>query len=122
MDVKKVIGLVSDLMESLHLSKLCQDIWFHVEKLSSAHVYLRLEPGESWETIDQELLKDCAQLTKANSIEGNKRDNISVIYTPWSNLKKTPGMEVGQVGFRKEKLVKRVHVQTRENAIINRYT
>jgi hypothetical protein len=30
-------------------------------------------------------------------------NNIDVVYTLWSNLKKTPGMEVGQVGFHKEK-------------------
>lgn len=43
---------------------------FHVDKLSSAHVYLRLRPGEDWTTIPKDLLEDCAQLTKANSIEG----------------------------------------------------
>ena len=32
-------------------------------------------------------------------------NNIDVVYTLWSNLKKTPGMEVGQVGFYKEKEV-----------------
>ena len=30
---------------------------------------------------------------------GNKKDNITVIYTPWSNLKKDGSMAVGQVGF-----------------------
>ena len=29
----------------------------------------------------------------------------SIVYTMWSNLKKTNGMEVGQVAFHKEKLV-----------------
>ncbi|KAK9243781.1 hypothetical protein V1506DRAFT_543400 [Lipomyces tetrasporus] len=96
------------------------DVWFHVDNLSSAHVYLRLEDGETWDTLSDGLLEDCAQLTKANSIEGNKRDNITVIYTPWSNLRKTKGMAVGQVGFKKDKLVKKVHVQTRVNAIVNR--
>ena len=48
-----------------------QDIWFHVDKLSSAHVYLRLpESISSWEAITEALLVDCAQLVKANSIEG----------------------------------------------------
>ena len=41
-----------------------------MDNLSSAHVYLRLPEGMTWETIPQELLIDCAQLTKANSIEG----------------------------------------------------
>ena len=48
-----------------------QDVWFHVDKLSSAHVYLRLpESIASWEAIPDALLVDCAQLVKANSIEG----------------------------------------------------
>lgn len=45
-------------------------IQFHVDKLSSAHIYLRLREGESWDNIPEELLTDLAQLTKANSIEG----------------------------------------------------
>lgn len=32
---------------------------------------------------------------------GNKMNNIDVVYTMWSNLKKTGSMEVGQVGFYK---------------------
>ena len=80
-------------------------------------MYLRMNEGESWDTISQGLQIDCAQLTKANSIEGvfktslqitrdtnwelgNKKDNITVIYTPWSNLKKDGSMAVGQVGFK----------------------
>lgn len=43
---------------------------FHADKLSSAHIYLRLVEGQSWEDVPQELLIDCCQLTKANSIEG----------------------------------------------------
>ncbi|QIX01399.1 hypothetical protein AMS68_006916 [Peltaster fructicola] len=97
-----------------------EDVWFHVDNLSSAHVYVRLREGETWNTIAAELLTDCAQLTKANSIEGNKKDNITVIYTPWSNLKKDGSMATGQVGFKDQKLVKRVYVEKRENAIVNR--
>jgi len=97
-----------------------QDVWFHVDNLSSAHIYLRMRDNETWDGIPQELLTDCAQLTKANSIEGNKKDNVTVIYTPWSNLKKTGGMAMGQVGFKDNKLVRRVYVEKRENAIVNR--
>ncbi|PPJ61319.1 hypothetical protein CBER1_05084 [Cercospora berteroae] len=97
-----------------------EDVWFHVDNLSSAHVYLRMRDGEIWDRIPEDLLNDCAQLTKANSIEGNKKDNITVIYTPWSNLKKSGNMATGQVGFHNNKLVKRVYVEKRENAIVNR--
>ena len=81
-----------------------QDVWFHVDKLSSAHVYLRMPEEMVWENIPQTLLADCAQLVKANSIEGkkaifmhaysktfnllgNKKDDLTIIYTPAANLK-----------------------------------
>ncbi|KAF4549506.1 NFACT protein RNA-binding domain-containing protein [Elsinoe fawcettii] len=93
---------------------------FHVDNLSSAHVYVRLPEGQTWDKIEEPLLVDCAQLTKANSIEGNKKDNITVIYTPWSNLRKDGSMATGQVSFHDQKKVKRIHVEKRENVIVNR--
>lgn len=39
-------------------------------QLSSAHVYLRLHESWSWDEIPPKVLIDCAQLVKANSIEG----------------------------------------------------
>lgn len=39
------------------------------------------------------------------SVTGNKVNNIDVVYTPWSNLKKTASMDVGQVGFHNPKMV-----------------
>lgn len=41
-----------------------------MDKLSSAHVYLRMHKGQTMEMITPELLEDCAQLVKANSIQG----------------------------------------------------
>ena len=43
---------------------------FHVDKLSSAHVYLRMHRFQTMDMITPELLEDCAQLVKANSIQG----------------------------------------------------
>jgi phage protein D len=51
---------------------------------------------------------------------GNKKDNITIIYTPWSNLKKDGSMAVGQVSFKDNKKVKRILVPQRENPIVNR--
>ena len=96
------------------------DVWFHVDNLSSAHVYVRLPSDQTWTSIPQPLIEDCAQLTKANSIDGNKKDNVTVIYTPWSNLKKDASMATGQVSFHNDKLVKKVHVATRSNVVVNR--
>jgi hypothetical protein len=54
--------------------------------------------GEDWfKKIHPLVIEDCCQLVKANSIKGNKQDNVSVVFTPASNLKKTQGMETGQV-------------------------
>ncbi|XP_069461727.1 coiled-coil domain-containing protein 25 isoform X2 [Ambystoma mexicanum] len=97
-----------------------EDIWFHVDKLSSAHVYLRLHKGQTLEDIPKEVLVDCAQLVKANSIQGSKMNNINVVYTPWANLKKTGDMDVGQIGFFKQKDVKSVIVDKKVNEILNR--
>eukprot|EP00884_Botryococcus_braunii_P005736 jgi/Botrbrau1/15163/Bobra.0149s0028.1 len=96
------------------------DIWFHVGDMSSAHVYLRLPEGKSIEDIPEDTLVDCAQLVKANSIQGNKENNVEVVYTPWANLKKTSAMSVGQVGFHEEKAVKKTKVAKRLNEVVNR--
>ncbi|KAG0646201.1 Coiled-coil domain-containing 25 [Hyphodiscus hymeniophilus] len=111
-----------DKVENEELIKygLEEDVWFHVDKLSSAHIYLRMNEGDTWDAIPEDLLTDCAQLTKANSIEGNKKDNVTIIYTPWSNLKKDGSMAVGQVSFKDNKKVKRILVSQRENPIVNR--
>jgi hypothetical protein len=45
---------------------------------------------------------------------------VTIIYTPWSNLKKDGSMATGQVSFHDNKKVKKILVPTRINAIINR--
>ena len=44
------------------------------------------------------------QLVKHNSIQGDKAQQVTIVYTPWTNLKKTPSMDVGQVGFHDDSL------------------
>ena len=34
-----------------------EDVWFHVDDLSSAHVYLRLNKGEDWLNMSEALIK-----------------------------------------------------------------
>lgn len=111
-----------DKYENEHLIKhgWDNDVWFHVDKLSSAHVYLRLKDGETIESIPEDVLEDCIQLVKHNSIEGNKMNNVAVVYTYWSNLKKTGDMDVGQVSFHRPGNVKRTLVEKRSNEIVNR--
>jgi hypothetical protein len=47
-------------------------------------------------------------------------NDIDVVYTMWANLHKTESMEVGQIGFHKQKEVRKIRVAKRENVIINR--
>eukprot|EP00123_Amoebidium_parasiticum_P022302 comp8452_c0_seq1/m.3799 comp8452_c0_seq1/g.3799 ORF comp8452_c0_seq1/g.3799 comp8452_c0_seq1/m.3799 type:complete len:213 (-) comp8452_c0_seq1:396-1034(-) len=96
-----------------------EDIWFHVDKLSSAHVYLRMEPGMQWDNLPAGLIEDCAQLVKANSIQGCKMSSVDVVYTPWANLKKTGDMDIGQVSFHNQKQVKKISVD-KKNEFVNR--
>nr|ACO15374.1 Coiled-coil domain-containing protein 25 [Caligus clemensi] len=112
-----------DKHENEHLIKWGwpEDVWFHVDKLSSAHVYLRLPEGQGLDAIPPAVLKDAAQLVKANSIQGNKLNDIDVVYTLWSNLRKNEAtMEVGQVAFHRDKEVRKVRVDKRDNTIVNR--
>ena len=99
------------------------DVWFHVDGLSSAHVYARLagvggaEPP-TWDALPPALLAECGQLVKANSIEGTKRATVTVIYTPFANLKKDGSMDVGQVGFRNDREVRRFPVGERDKDVL----
>ncbi|RZC75554.1 hypothetical protein C5167_051033 [Papaver somniferum] len=146
------MGLDKHENEDLIKYGLPEDIWFHVDKMSSAHVYLRLRKGQTMDDISEDVLQDCVQLVKSQFhprqeyfilfdhlhrvycgrnilalylmlfcyLAGNKVNNIDVVYTPWSNLKKTASMDVGQVGFHNTKMVRTVRVDKRNNDIVNR--
>ena len=51
-----VIYVGRDKVENEDLIKygLEHDVWFHVDKLSSAHVYLRMRPGQTMDDITAE--------------------------------------------------------------------
>ena len=108
-DARYVIYMGRDKYENEELIRYGwpEDLWFHVDKLSSAHVYLRLPKDMSFDDVPPEMVEECAQLTKLNSIEGCKQNNVPVVYTPWSNLRKSGDMATGQVGFHKNSMVKR---------------
>jgi len=95
------------------------DIWFHVEGISSAHVYFRLDCFASSQVNPQlqnilgkipiddlpvESIEDMCQIVKHNSIQGCKMASCKIVYTPHSNLKKTFQMEAGSVTYFDQKL------------------
>lgn len=96
-----------------------RDVWVHVDKLSSPHIYIRMPEGMSWESIPEPLLVDAGQLVKAGSIQGNKQ-SVTVIYTPASNILKRGDYATGSVSFHNDRLVKRFRVEERVNAVVNR--
>jgi len=98
---------------------LPEDMWFHVDDMSSAHVYLRLHKDQRLEDVSEATMQECAQLVKANSIEGCKMREVTVIFTRWRNLNKTSDMEVGAIGFHNRGNVKRLRVE-KDNSIVNR--
>ena len=112
----------SDKNENDYLISQATDrvIFFHVDDLPSAHVYLQLEPGEGLRDVSHALLQDALQLCKANSAKGNKLSNVVVIYTLGSNLRKTNHMKPGEVGFFNDKEVRKILVAKRDEKIMNR--
>ncbi|CAH1731066.1 unnamed protein product [Aphis gossypii] len=112
-------GVDSYENDELIENMLPEDVWFHVDSLSSAHVYLRLKEGQTIDDIPKPLLEDACQLVKANSIQGCKLAEVQVVYTMWSNLKKLPGMKPGEVSFVNSSSVKKVKVK-KEKTIVNR--
>jgi len=64
-----------------------------------------MRPEWTIDSIPKDLLSDCCQLVKHNSIEGNKLNHIKIVYTHLSNIKKEAGFDVGQVAFKDGKKV-----------------
>ena len=120
-DPEMIIYMGRDKFENEELIKYAwpdRDIWFHVEDLSSAHVYLRLPHGVTdYSQIPDEIVQECAQLTKANSIQGCKKASCGINYTWANNLKKTIGMEVGAVSFHNSKMVNRISINKDKDII-----
>ncbi|BGO93337.1 hypothetical protein JCM10020v2_005017 [Rhodotorula toruloides] len=88
-----------------------QDVWVHVDKLSSPHIYIRMPEGMDWEKIPEKLLVDAGQLVKAGSIQGNKQA-VTIIYTPASNILKRGDFATGASSA--------FGIEERVNAIVNR--
>jgi hypothetical protein len=121
-DPKYIVYMGKDKYENEELiaNAWPEDIWFHVDKHSSAHIYLRLPAGsvelmgvkdkdvakkmlqDAIASVPKEVVDEMCQLTKANSIEGCKLSQCDIVYTPALNLKKEDRMDAGQVGFKDE--------------------
>lgn len=97
-----------------------EDLWFHVDGHSSAHVYLRLPKDQAISDVPDDIVVECAQLTKLNSIAGCKLNNVKIVYCMWSNLRKTGDMATGQIGFHDRSACRYITIEKRVNEIVNR--
>lgn len=133
-DPSYVIYMGIDQHENEYLARhgWPEDIFFHVDDLSSAHIYLRcpkiidlkdfkkikeIDDFEKVYGIPSILIHECLQLTKANSIQGCKEKEVSIICSPWQNLLKTQDMEVGSISFKNSKIVPVFHKITENKQI-----
>jgi predicted ribosome quality control (RQC) complex YloA/Tae2 family protein len=75
-----IIYMGADKFENEDLIRygLPEDLWFHVDNHSSAHVYLRMRNNQKIEDLSRKAIQECAQLVKANSIEGSKLKTVDV--------------------------------------------
>ena len=87
---------------------LPSDTWFHVNDLSSAHVYLRIvhDPTPNGrpdiipiENLPADTISDLYTITKHNSISGSKLASVRIVATPWDNLRKMSDHDTGTVTY-----------------------
>lgn len=94
-----------------------KDVWFHVENLSSAHVYLQMKEEEDFDFLEKDWIEKCAQLTKETSIDGSKCLKVWVVFTEWTNLRE--GLNPGEVFFHDKRKTKRVLVEGNNRKVFN---
>ncbi|CUS22858.1 LAQU0S07e01706g1_1 [Lachancea quebecensis] len=95
--------------------------WFHADKYSSGHVYLKLLNCESdLRDVPKEIVRDCLQLCKSKSIQGNKLPQCTMLATPWTNLRKSGYMKPGEVSFKSTRKIQKLECYGRENQVLNR--
>lgn len=94
---------------------LPDDLWFGSKEANATDVYLRLKTGTEMDSLPKELLEEVAQLVKAYSPEGSKKKEISVIYTPVSNISKRHGI----MHFKDRKNCRLISNVSRDSTILN---
>ena len=91
-------------------------VWFHADKFSSPHAYIRLKENE--ETIPENLIKICCQICKSGSIKGCKEPTIDIVYCYAENLSKAGCDSPGQVTYHDPSKCKYVKNVAKVNEIV----
>lgn len=111
----KVIRIGADMKENWDLIDESEgdDLWFHLDGVPSAHVFLSYPKNRKIMRVDDYSEGDvlaCAQLCKSKAKkEYRQRNRIRVVYTVVSNLNKR-GCSTGSVRIRDESLCRYIDV------------
>ncbi|OEJ88800.1 Protein JLP2 [Hanseniaspora uvarum] len=114
----------NDLMIKLFYKEM-NAVWFHVNNYSSSHVYMLLKsPIKSdvklSDLVSHQHINDAMQLCKSNSVAGNKLQQVEIVSTPFTNLKKSGDMDPGQVSFKSTRFLSYFTCYARDNTVLNR--
>lgn len=91
-------------------------VWFHADKFSSPHAYIKLKENE--ETIPEKLIDICCQICKSGSIKGCKEPTIDIVYCYAENLSKAGCDEPGQVTYHDHSKCKYIKNVSKVNEIV----
>ena len=127
-DISIYMGIDRDENELMLKYGCNRDLVFHVDKLSSAHLYLRTSNDiddklfkkieyesdfEKYLDIPQHIIEQCLQLTKLNSSQAKKLDRVYIFVTPWYNIMQKnyimSALPNGTFMTRKNNLIKRLY-------------
>ena len=107
--IKKTADLQDETVEwsaTIHVGRNCvendllffqahqNDVWFHLDKGSSAHVYLHIDKGTLNKGALSQLMHECADLVRQHS---KCNSNAKVASLPKRYLRKTPDCKPGEV-------------------------
>ncbi|SCU87143.1 LADA_0E02256g1_1 [Lachancea dasiensis] len=96
-------------------------VWFHADRYSSGHVYLKLlENEKDLRDVPREVVNVCLQLCKSKSIQGNKLPQCTIIGTPWTNLRKSGAMKPGEVSFKSTRRIQKFECHGRDSKLLGR--
>lgn len=81
-----------------------EDLWFHLDDFSSAHVVISQDTNSQEEIFyPNQIIGLAANYCKSNSKNGKNLHKVKIVYTEIKNLKK--GKEVGSVYISKQKYI-----------------
>jgi predicted ribosome quality control (RQC) complex YloA/Tae2 family protein len=106
MDVKYIIKVGTSAKENWELidNSYPEDLWFHLDEFSSAHVVVSQDTNSQEEIFyPNQIVLLASDYCKLNSANSKNLCKVKIVYTEIKNLKK--GKEIGSVFISKSKYI-----------------